>query len=292
MVVRFSVKILALVVMTLPCQANPASVSIKPVQLADKAADTISPTGMEDLRFERRKFFKPNDVVARILATRKAKESNSDASKPQTLVSRKVATRLTPPFAQKLYLDHFVRVPSIGLAQKWQRARQQMQEMAVALRLCEAGICENQQLSELSRVVMSLRTLPQEDLLQAINSLVRSKLAYRPEMAGFDEWANPMVTFQNGFGDCEDHAIFVGALLLQAGYKENSLNLLVMKNQQTGAGHAVMSVKDDSGKRHIFDNRKRDVTSTPDAFYTVQAIGSFNGLWLPVTFASGQLAML
>ena len=63
-----------------------------------------------------------------------------------------------------------------------------------------------------------------------------------------DRWDYPL----DGRGDCEDYALQKRKLLIQAGVPRQALLMTVVKDQ-TGEGHAVLTVKTDRGD-YVLDN--------------------------------------
>ncbi len=60
-------------------------------------------------------------------------------------------------------------------------------------------------------------------------------------------------TYPNGFGDCEDYVLAKRRALIQAGWATSALLVTVVK-QQSGEGHAVLTVRTDRGDL-ILDNQ-------------------------------------
>jgi len=69
-----------------------------------------------------------------------------------------------------------------------------------------------------------------------------------------DLWATPLMTFASNAGDCEDYAIAKYLALIELGFTENDLRLLVVHLRSNGEYHAVAAVRY-RGHWLILDNR-------------------------------------
>ena len=63
-----------------------------------------------------------------------------------------------------------------------------------------------------------------------------------------DQWDYP----SDGYGDCEDYALFKRRLLMEEGFPRQSLLMTVVKDEN-GEGHAVLTVKTSQGE-YVLDN--------------------------------------
>lgn len=81
-----------------------------------------------------------------------------------------------------------------------------------------------------------------------IHAFARKHIAYKAE-AG-DVWQKPLDTLAIGAGDCEDICLVERALLLNAGYKDEDIELMIVWDRVTRQWHALLWVKE-----HYLDNR-------------------------------------
>ncbi|MFO1057074.1 MAG: transglutaminase-like cysteine peptidase [Dongiaceae bacterium] len=89
----------------------------------------------------------------------------------------------------------------------------------------------------------SLRGLPAEARLEAINSRVNTSLRYASDFAVWgvsDYWETPAEVVAKGATDCEGFAIMKLWLAQEAGLASGGLELLVGILQRTGQMHAVL----------------------------------------------------
>lgn len=81
-----------------------------------------------------------------------------------------------------------------------------------------------------------------------VHSFARSKISYRREVG--DTWQKPADTLALGHGDCEDICLVERALLLNAGYRDEDIELMIVLDLITKEWHALLWVKE-----HYLDNR-------------------------------------
>ena len=68
-----------------------------------------------------------------------------------------------------------------------------------------------------------------------------------------EKWSYP----DDGYGDCEDYALFKRRLLIRAGWPREALLLTVVRDRRD-EGHAVLTVKTDRGEL-VLDNQVEEV---------------------------------
>lgn len=87
----------------------------------------------------------------------------------------------------------------------------------------------------------------------SVHSFARGAINYRREIDG-DNWQKPADTLALGNGDCEDICIVERALLLNAGYKDEDIELMIVRDLVTREDHALLWVN-----QHYLDNRTPQV---------------------------------
>jgi predicted transglutaminase-like cysteine proteinase len=70
-----------------------------------------------------------------------------------------------------------------------------------------------------------------------------------------DRWSAPLETLSSGRGDCEDYAIAKYVALGEAGFSEDKLRLVIVRDLGLGEDHAILAVRD-SEKWLLLDNRR------------------------------------
>jgi predicted transglutaminase-like cysteine proteinase len=145
--------------------------------------------------------------------------------------------------------------PAREIAQ-WQRFSRKYRDEAAVYALCggEGSLC-SPALRQWRQTLAGLRGRSPADMLKGVNSTVNALVRYRADgwqPGRDDEWASPLESIENG-GDCEDIAILKYVSLMELGFAEKQLRLVVVRDKATGRGHAVLAVKLQSG-RYILDS--------------------------------------
>lgn len=148
-----------------------------------------------------------------------------------------------------------------GQLQQWRRfSRKYADEKAVYALCSTASLC-SPVLRRWRELLVELREAPAFDRLDAVNRYVNDTVTYRPDNwvpGKKDQWASPLETLENG-GDCEDIAILKYVSLLELGFSEDQLRLVVLKDRALGRGHAVLSVRLRGGLVVVLDNLSLDL---------------------------------
>ena len=77
-----------------------------------------------------------------------------------------------------------------------------------------------------------------------------------------DQWDLPL----DGYGDCEDYALYKRHFLISLGFPRQALLMTVVKDEN-GEGHAILTVKTDHGD-FILDNMREQVVAWDSVPYT------------------------
>ena len=88
--------------------------------------------------------------------------------------------------------------------------------------------------------------------MPGVHAFARQAIHYRPDVDDF--WQRPADTMRLGHGDCEDICIVERALLINAGYRDEDIELMVVRDLITREDHALLWVKE-----HYLDNRTAQV---------------------------------
>src|SRR6476620_10137254 len=79
-------------------------------------------------------------------------------------------------------------------------------------------------------------------------------------------------TYPSGKGDCEDYVLLKRRMLIERGWPESTLLITVVRDENN-EGHAVLTVRTDSGDL-VLDNKRQDIvrwTETPYTFIKQQS---------------------
>jgi predicted transglutaminase-like cysteine proteinase len=104
-------------------------------------------------------------------------------------------------------------------------------------------------INEHSRVfATSLHGRTERGRIEAVNMYVNTHVAFTPDYRQYrvaDHWALASVTLVRRRGDCEDFAIAKMALLRRAGFADQNLYLVIVKDVFRVEHHAVLVVRSD-----------------------------------------------
>jgi predicted transglutaminase-like cysteine proteinase len=92
--------------------------------------------------------------------------------------------------------------------------------------------------------------------LERVNRYVNTHIRPMTDMEHWgvvERWNYP----DDGYGDCEDYVLQKRRMLMQAGWPREALLITVVRDKH-GDGHAVLTVKTDSGE-FILDNQTEDI---------------------------------
>jgi predicted transglutaminase-like cysteine proteinase len=81
-------------------------------------------------------------------------------------------------------------------------------------------------------------------------SWMQSNIQYKPDAGPEDEFRNPETTFQLGYGDCDDYALFAEYVLKNHGYDCETVSVF-----NSTEGHAVCVWKGSDGKYNYLSNK-------------------------------------
>jgi predicted transglutaminase-like cysteine proteinase len=118
---------------------------------------------------------------------------------------------------------------------------------------------------------------PREARLFRVNRWVNAHIAFTPDRSlkgSADSWASLAESVRRGRGDCEDYALAKLQLLRAAGFAEDELFFVVVRDLVRRADHAVLVVRLD-GRLLVLDNGTDAVTEATTADY--RPIFSFAG---------------
>ena len=109
---------------------------------------------------------------------------------------------------------------------------------------------------DLQQFIARVRRMEPLKALTAVNDYVNNNLTYRADTD--NAWVTANTTIRGGSGDCEDFAILKMQILHDVGFAEQSLGIVVVKDSQRAAHHAVLVVNVEN-TWHILDIVDRQV---------------------------------
>jgi predicted transglutaminase-like cysteine proteinase len=137
--------------------------------------------------------------------------------------------------------------------------------------------------------------------LEAVNHYVNSRVRFVDDIRQYgvaDLWTSAADTLSRGRGDCEDYAIAKLQLLRRAGFAENDLYLVILRDALRRADHAVVVARAE-GRLLVLDNgTDRLFDSYEMVDYRPIVTFSGNRAWThgyrrevrPVTYASNEVS--
>lgn len=102
-------------------------------------------------------------------------------------------------------------------------------------------------------------------LLKKVNDRVNHAIQPMSDMDHWgvvDQWDLPL----DGYGDCEDYALYKRHLLIEIGFPRQALLMTVVKDEN-GEGHAILTAKTDHGD-FILDNMRESIVAWDATHYT------------------------
>lgn len=122
--------------------------------------------------------------------------------------------------------------------------------------------------------------------LAKLNRFINHAQPYREDYANFkkpDHWTSP-IEFLKYAGDCEDFAIIKFFSLLELGFTNDQLRIVVVNDQRRGLPHAVLSVTLNNGEVYILDSlRDRPVTHERSLHYKPIYSVNLNTRWAHIS---------
>ena len=105
------------------------------------------------------------------------------------------------------------------------------------------------------------------DQLDEANRAVNMAIHYMSDYARHgeaDRWSAPLASFATGKGDCEDYAIAKYVALSEAGFPQEELRPLLVRDRSVRQDHAVLAARLD-GHWLILDSRRSELLNDADA---------------------------
>ena len=143
------------------------------------------------------------------------------------------------------------------LLAKWRSVQKKISAETAVLARCQA----QQECPPAARKLLSIvaEGVEHDGLARAgvINRAVNLAIAPPSDMKQWgepDRWSSPFETLTTGRGDCEDYAIVKYAALLNAGFSEHDVKLIILQDLARNENHAVIVLRID-GEWIVLDNR-------------------------------------
>lgn len=169
-----------------------------------------------------------------VAATAAAKESEDAAKRDQ---------------AQQLRFGLFgsieFRTNNLNKLTQWRNVVERAREEESVYAACELrGVQCSQRVVAWREKLRELQGMSGREQLRALNKFINLHSKHREDLENFnrtDYWTTPR-EFLNRDGDCEDFAIIKYFSLLELGYSDDQLRLVVIRDRQRNVAHAVVTV--------------------------------------------------
>lgn len=160
--------------------------------------------------------------------------------------------------AMRQGLFHSLEIPSNPAREieQWRRFSRKYHGERAVYAMCggEGSLCSSA-LNHWRQTLFGLKGQPPRQILDDINRTVNALVTYRADgwqPGRKDQWASPLESIENG-GDCEDIAILKYVSLMELGFAEKQLRLVIVREKASGKGHAILAVNL-KGRHFILDS--------------------------------------
>jgi predicted transglutaminase-like cysteine proteinase len=154
------------------------------------------------------------------------------------------------------------------LRRKWNALRPEIDNDNKVLAQCREDVtaCPSH-VAQLTRLIDAVRTKLGFAQLDEANRSINAAIRYVSDIAQFgvpDRWSSALATFATAKGDCEDYAIAKYVVLQQAGFPQDNLRIVLVRDRSVRQDHAVLAARLDD-RWLILDNRWPRVVSDTEA---------------------------
>ncbi|MBR1236863.1 transglutaminase-like cysteine peptidase [Bradyrhizobium sp. AUGA SZCCT0182] len=262
---RSSVLIAALTVAAIVCAASPSFSADEPL-VVDTTSDFMPGSDRPPATF-----FSINAVLAKLDRQRgRGPDAVRLASLPpsHTATDAPLAVKEVPTVGLEPFGLFTFRAPDGLLWRKWRGVEAAMAKEQAVLDQCrnDAGNCPANA-AQFQRLIGAVSSKSGRDKLEEANHGVNAAIRYVSDYSQHgeaDRWSTPLATFATGRGDCEDYAIAKYVALTAAGFSQNDLQLVLVRDRAVRQDHAVLAARLD-GRWLILDNRLSALIEDSDA---------------------------
>ena len=147
------------------------------------------------------------------------------------------------------------RTGSIEAIPQWTGVLDRIAAQRAVYAACDRGDCPQPGVQAWRRQVADLASADPLQQLDAINRFANRAMPYLEDIQNYgrsDYWASPLEFFDRS-GDCEDFAILKFVSLLELGFTNDQMRIVVVEDVLRRLPHAVLSVQID-GQFYILDS--------------------------------------
>jgi predicted transglutaminase-like cysteine proteinase len=216
-------------------------------------------------------FFSINAVLAKLDRQR---GRGPDAVRLASLTPANLATdaspavKEAPPVGNEPFGLFTFRAPEGMLWRKWRGIEADMVKEQAVLDRCrsDADSCPSHA-AQFLRLIGAVKSKSGRARLEEANRAVNTAIRYVSDMIQHgeaDRWSAPLATFATAKGDCEDYAIAKYVALREAGFPQDELRLVLVRDRAVRQDHAVLAARLDDHWL-ILDNRQSHLIVDSDA---------------------------
>jgi predicted transglutaminase-like cysteine proteinase len=178
------------------------------------------------------------------------------------------ALKQAPPVGSEPFGLFTFRAPEGMLWRKWRGIESDMAREQTVLENCrsDAGTCPSYA-AQFLRLIDAIKGKSGRARLDEANRGVNAAIRYVSDYAQHgeaDRWSAPLATFATAKGDCEDYAIAKYVALREAGFPQEELRLVLVRDRAVRLDHAVLAAHLDD-RWLLLDNRRSELIEDADA---------------------------
>ncbi|MGB5905215.1 MAG: transglutaminase-like cysteine peptidase [Xanthobacteraceae bacterium] len=215
------------------------------------------------------KFFTINAVLAKLDSGKRTTGVQLTATSPAATVASDQPVVTTPGIEGREPFGLFgFRAPDGLLWRKWNALRPEIDHDNRTLVRCreDATSCPPHA-AQLMRLIETIRAKSGFAQLDEANRSINAAIRYISDIAQFgvpDRWSSTLATFATAKGDCEDYAIAKYVVLQQAGFPQDHLRIVLVRDRSVRQDHAVLAARLDDHWM-ILDNRWSRIVNDVEA---------------------------
>ena len=261
--------IAGLILSTSVCATSPSSAA-DDTAVADASADFM-PSSERASNRPPAMFFSINAVLAKLDGQRgRGPAAVRLAALPPSnfATDAQPSRKEAPPDGNEPFGLFTFRAPDGILWRKWRGVEADMAREQTVLDRCRADAesCPSYA-AQFLRLIDAVKSKSGRARLDEANRAVNAAIRYVSDYAQFgeaDRWSTPLATFATAQGDCEDYAIAKYVALREAGFSQEELRVVLVRDRAVRQDHAVLAAHLDDGWL-ILDNRRSELLADSDA---------------------------
>lgn len=238
------------------------------------------------------KFFTINSVLARLDSGKRSDAVQfAAASAPETTLSDQPPVTIPAIEGREPFGLFGFRAPDGLLWRKWTGIQADLASDNRVLADCrdDATSCPAHA-AQLLRLVDAVKAKTGLAQIEEANRSINAAIRYVSDLAQYgvaDRWSSALASFATTKGDCEDYAIAKYVVLQQAGFPQDDLRIVLVRDRRVQQDHAVLAARLDD-RWLILDNRWSRVVSDSDSRNLVPlfALNQTGVLMLTTPYAS------